>query len=178
MKSDYRCIDIAGRLLTVIAGSVVFAAMTGCVSMMPGEKHIDDETSIRRHMVPAVAEYAGEWAYTSSCNQGHYVTLDLRMDPVGIVGEWSDGTQLRGSQGKLHGVVAGSHLEVALCDEGGGGSGNSACPYFTEGQNSLELRGNSLVWRQRFGAAFTDYVTLQRAGAVDPAAGKSLMCAT
>ena len=62
-------------------------------------------------------KFEGEWSYRDDCDRGHYVTLELKRENDQLIGSWSDGTLLRGSQGLLKGRVANDRLIAEWCSE-------------------------------------------------------------
>jgi len=103
-------------------------------------------------------QFAGDWGYATDCNFGHHVTLSLKEQAGAVTGEWSDGTNVRGSQGSLKGAVRDGKLSVAWCSEAEERGGYPLCPTYSEPDGYLVRRGETLVWMR----GDSEYVVLTR----------------
>lgn len=110
-----------------------------------------------------VSAFEGDWYYGSDCDFGHYVTLGLKRSGTELVGDWSDGTRVRGSQGQLKGALRNGELAVQFCDEGGGLGGHSECPNFEGSRDIFVREGDGLVWYRTNNSERIRYVTLRPA---------------
>jgi hypothetical protein len=107
---------------------------------------------------PAAGLYVGEWAYGQSCGWQHSAHLRLRIaDDGGIVGDWSDGTRVRGEHGELRGELRGDRLFMRFCREA---VGEYACPRFGPVDSYLQRRGETVVWYRAYGTTHREYLTL------------------
>ena len=107
--------------------------------------------------------FEGDWYYGSDCDFGHYVNLGLKRVGNGYIGDWSDGTRVRGSQGNLQGKVRNGELVAQLCDDGNDVGGVPDCPKFEEPHDIFVRSGDHLVWSYVYDGKRTQYVTLHRA---------------
>lgn len=114
--------------------------------------------------VPPSRPFHGAWSYATHCGFGHYVALDLVENEGRVTGSWSDGTNVRGSQGELKGDVRDGRLHVEWCGEGEEAGGHPQCPQYGDDSDFFERRGDSLVWFRSSGTEATEYVVLQPAG--------------
>lgn len=105
-------------------------------------------------------QFAGDWSFSTDCNFGHYVTLSLEENAGVVTGEWTDGTNVRGSQGKLKGVVGAGRLDLQWCSEAEESGGYPLCPQYSKPEGYLVRRDQALVWMK--GA--TEYAVLTRGG--------------
>lgn len=110
-----------------------------------------------------VGALEGDWYYGSDCDFGHYVTLGIKRSGAEIVGDWSDGTRVRGSQGQLKGALRNGELAVQFCDEGGEIGGQPQCPDFDAARDSFVREGDTLVWYRTNNGERTRYVMLRPA---------------
>jgi hypothetical protein len=111
----------------------------------------------------ATDTFAGDWYYGSDCDFGHYVTLGLKRSGNGYIGDWSDGTRVRGSQGDLRGTIRNDELVVQRCDDGSDVGGEPDCPTFEPAHDIFVRDGDSLVWSHAYNGERSPYVTLRRA---------------
>jgi len=117
--------------------------------------------------VGGLASMVGDWGYRTDCNFGHYPNLTIPNSGGGTaVGEWADGTRLRGSRGSLQGEWRHSRLYVRFCEDEDWGGGHPICPVYGPVEAYMELRGEQLVWFRSVGLPegkmFREYVTLSR----------------
>ena len=117
-----------------------------------------------RHPVTAdhPEEFEGEWSYRSDCDQGHYVTLNLENKNDLLIGSWSDGTQLHGSQGLLKGHVKQGRLVAEWCGEDEQAVAPALCSTYEESDDYLVARDGMLVWYQKYGQDHVKYVVLKQ----------------
>lgn len=139
------------------------------------------QTALRQQDIPATAEAAksptgtatdtrakggasfeGDWAYRTDCDRGHYVTLSLSADKSGLIGTWSDGTQLGGSQGRLRGRIEDGKLIADWCGDDEEAGGYPICPIYAKSEDYFVLRDQSLLWYRKSGANFTQYVVMKK----------------
>ena len=118
---------------------------------------IDDPTKIDK-----AREFEGQWSYSDDCDRGHYVTLEIKRESDQLIGSWSDGTLLRGSQGLLKGRVNEGRLIAAWCSEDEGAGAPARCPEYEESDDYLVVRDGILVWYQRYGQSHVEYVVLKQ----------------
>lgn len=107
-------------------------------------------------------EFEGEWSYRNDCDRGHYVTLDIKRDNDLLTGSWSDGTLLRGSQGLLKGRLSRGRLIAEWCSEYEEAGAPAPCPNYDPSEDYLEARGGTIVWYQKYGQEYSEYVVLTK----------------
>ena len=105
-------------------------------------------------------EFEGQWSYRDDCDRGHYVTLELRREGDQIIGAWSDGTQLRGSEGLLKGKVAKDRLIAEWCSKYEEVGAPAVCPHYDWLEDYLAMREGKIVWYQKYGQEYSEYVVL------------------
>lgn len=103
--------------------------------------------------------FAGSWSYTKTCESGHYVNLELRQSGAHVSGEWSSGTQIRGSDGQLDGTIRDNKLHVRYCSDDDE-SGYAICPNYGAEEDYFVLREGALVRYQKFGKDFKQDISL------------------
>ncbi len=109
--------------------------------------------------------FAGTWAYQKACADKHSLSIDLSQSSAGAVtGDWSEGTRVRGSDGKLSGSVRDGKLHVRYCSTDSE-AGYAACPQMGDVEDYFVLRGGNLVRFQKYGKDFKEDVTLHPASA-------------
>jgi len=111
---------------------------------------------------PDVRDFEGGWSYRNDCGTGHYVTLELRKENTVLAGSWSDGTLLRGSQGMIKGQLDQGRFVGEWCDEGGAVGSPSLCPSYEKLDDYLVFRDGTLVWYQKYGREYVEYVVLTK----------------
>lgn len=107
-------------------------------------------------------EFEGQWSYRDDCDRGHYVTLELKKNNNQLIGSWSDGTLLRGSQGLLKGRVSGDRLIAEWCSEYEEAGALALCPHYDWSEDYLVARDDTLVWYQKYGQDYVEYVVLKK----------------
>lgn len=107
-------------------------------------------------------KFEGEWSYRDDCDNGHFVTLELKREKDLLVGSWSDGTLLRGSQGLLRGRVNQGKLVAEWCSEDEQAGAPSLCPSYEPSNDYLLARDGTLVWHQKYGQEDVEYVVLKK----------------
>jgi len=134
-----------------LLGALLFAATmltTSCSTAASGAK---------------VPQFAGKWAYAKKCDSGHYLGLDLQQSGDRVSGDWSEGTNSRGSDGKLEGQVRGDKLYVRYCSDDGE-VGYAACPEFSGDEDYFRLDAGKLVRYQKNGSSYRPGVALHPDG--------------
>lgn len=111
--------------------------------------------------------FAGDWGFSTSCYKGHYVGIDIARDGEGYSGSWSDGTDIRGSDGLLKGRVSDGKLVLELCSKYVESGSYAQCPKYEGRVGYFERRGDQLVWYRQSGDVIDEYVILDR----EPIAG-------
>lgn len=89
----------------------------------------------------------GDWGYSTQCNQGHFITISLELRGQKLIGDWSDGTLLSGSDGQIEIETASGSLAAKRCgsDES---SGLPLCPLLEDIGDRFQLRHDRLYWYQ------------------------------
>lgn len=118
--------------------------------------------------------FAGDWGFSTRCNRGHYVGVSFKREGDGYIGDWTDGTDLSGSDGKFEGRLRGKKLEYDACSQVEQRGGYEVCPNFTRKVGYFVREGEKLVWYQQYPKVTVRYLTLSRQPAlqvpsVDPA---------
>lgn len=123
-----------------------------------------------RHPITAdnPEKFEGEWSYRSDCDQGHYVTLKLENKNDLLIGAWSDGTQLHGSQGLLKGHMKQGRLVAEWCSESEQAGSPALCPTYKDSDDYLVARDGTLVWYQKYGQDYVEYVVLKQGSESQP----------
>ncbi|WP_369934491.1 hypothetical protein [Xanthomonas tesorieronis] len=103
--------------------------------------------------------FSGEWAYAKKCDLGHYLSLHLQQHGDRVTGDWSEGTNVRGSDGQLQGRVRGTTLYVRYCSDDGE-KGYAACPAFTGPDDQFRLENGQLVRYEKYGSDYRRTVAL------------------
>ena len=107
-------------------------------------------------------KFEGEWSYRDDCDRGHYVTLELKRENDQLIGSWSDGTLLRGSQGLLKGRVTKDRLIAEWCSEYEEAGAPARCPRYDWSEEYLVARDGKIVWYQKYGQKYSEYVVLTK----------------
>ncbi len=118
---------------------------------------IDDPIQIEK-----VREFEGQWSYRNDCDRGHYVTLELKRENDQLIGSWSDGTLLRGSQGLLKGRVSNDRLIAEWCSEYEEAGAPAICPQYDSLEDYFVARDGKIVWYQKYGKEYSEYVVLTK----------------
>lgn len=118
---------------------------------------VDDPTKIAKPR-----EFEGQWSYRDDCDRGHYVTLELMRENDQLIGSWSDGTLLRGSQGLLKGRVSKDRLIAEWCSEYEEAGAPALCPRYDRLEDYLVARDGKIVWYQKYGQEYSEYVVLTK----------------
>ncbi|WP_198148978.1 lysozyme inhibitor LprI family protein [Luteibacter yeojuensis] len=113
-----------------------------------------------------VAGVAGDWAYRSKCNFGHFVELTVTGGGSTAQGTWSDGTRVRENEGKVLGEWKADRLYLRFCADNEERGGFPVCPAFSDVAAYVVPEGNGLAWYRTWGpkeeGAFTKYVVMTR----------------
>lgn len=104
-------------------------------------------------------QFTGNWSYGKACDSGHYVNLILNQTDGHVSGQWSAGTNIRGSDGQLNGVVRDDRLYVLYCSDDGE-IGYEACPRFGGEEDYFVLRHGMLVRFMKYGADYRQDISL------------------
>ncbi len=160
MRNARRCgVGVAWVAAFALSGLAAWAA--GAAERGAGAQRPPARVSER-----AVADFLGEWGYASSCGFGHSAGLSLRVESGRVVGEWSDGTRVRGNQGRLRAQLDGERLYLRQCYDDPDERGVAHCPDYAAEPDYLVRRGRQLVWYRRFGTGasseFREYIALDR----------------
>lgn len=107
------------------------------------------------------SNFAGSWAYIKKCDHGHSLNLTIEQTGEHVTGEWSEGTNLRGGDGKLKGNVRGGKLFVRYCSTDGEAT-MSVCPEYDDYEDLFELNETGLVRSRKSGSNYEKDVTLHR----------------
>lgn len=107
-------------------------------------------------------EFEGQWSYRDDCDRGHYVTLELKRDNNQLIGSWSDGTLLRGSQGLLKGRVSNGRLIAEWCSEYEEAGAPAVCPHYDWLEDYFVARDGKIAWYQKYGQEYSEYVVLTK----------------
>jgi len=107
-------------------------------------------------------KFEGEWSYRDDCDHGHYVTLELKRGNDQLIGSWSDGTLLRGSQGLLKGRVSNHRLIAERCSEYEDAGAPALCPQYDWLEDYFVARDGKIVWYQKYGKEYSEYVVLAK----------------
>lgn len=110
-----------------------------------------------------VPSFAGKWAYAKKCDSGHYLGLELQQSGDHVSGDWSEGTNARGSDGKLEGQVRGDKLYVRYCSDDGE-VGYAACPNYSGAEDYFLIDKDTLVRYQKYGSSYRRGVVLHPDG--------------
>ncbi|MXV11149.1 hypothetical protein DYQ93_08955 [Xanthomonas sp. LMG 8992] len=103
--------------------------------------------------------FSGEWAYAKRCDLGHYLSLHLKQHGDRVTGDWSEGTNVRGSDGQLQGQVRGGRLYVRYCSDDGE-RGYATCPAFSGPEDQFQLENGQLVRYEKYGSDYRRTVAL------------------
>jgi hypothetical protein len=107
--------------------------------------------------------FSGEWGYAKKCDFGHFIGITLEQRGNRVTGDWSEGTNLRGGDGRIEGEVRGTKLYVRYCSDDGE-AGYSACPVFSGSEDYFLLEGEMLVRYQKYGSRYERDVALHPDG--------------
>ena len=166
MKSATNYVRLSGVILIVAAShSVACSSQPGlsqaaadqppALSSEQKSRATDAAVQIRQ-----AREFEGQWSYRNECDQGHFVTLDIRNKNGVLTGSWSDGTLVQGSQGQLRGRIENGRLVLERCDDSGKAGGLASCPSYGKSREYLVAKGEALVWYQAYGSKPVEYVVL------------------
>ncbi|QNH22922.1 hypothetical protein HEP73_03871 [Xanthomonas sp. GW] len=106
-----------------------------------------------------VPPFAGKWGYAKKCDLGHYLGLDLQQSGDRVSGDWSEGTNARGSDGRLEGRVRGNKLYVRYCSDDGE-VGYAVCPEYSGAEDYFLIEQETLVRYQKYGSSYRRGVAL------------------
>lgn len=123
---------------------------------------LDERWDSAPAQVQDVQAFEGQWSYRNDCDRGHYVTLDIKNESGLVTGSWSDGTLVRGSQGRLRGRIEQGRLVVERCSESEEAGGPALCPNYQKSQDYLVVKGDALAWYQEYGSEPVEYVVLSK----------------
>lgn len=112
--------------------------------------------------VDSSQKFEGEWSYHNDCDHGHYVTLEFKREKDLLVGFWSDGTLLRGSQGLVRGRVDQGRLVAEWCSDSEQAGAPALCPSYEPSDDYLVARDGVLAWYQKYGQDYVEYVVLKQ----------------
>lgn len=112
--------------------------------------------------VDSAQKFEGEWSYRNDCDRGHYVTLELKRENDQLIGSWSDGTLLRGSQGLLKGRVSKDRLIAEWCSDYEEAGAPAVCPHYDWSEDYLVARDGKIIWYQKYGQKYSEYVVLTK----------------
>lgn len=108
--------------------------------------------------------FSGSWKYQQTCGSQHSATLTLHQAGDDVVGDWTDGTSVSGSDGSLKGSVRDGKLFVRYCGNDDQ-AGYAICPkYEAQESDYFFHEGEDLVWYRMVGKkganTFDRYVVL------------------
>lgn len=106
--------------------------------------------------------FVGDWGFSTRCYKGHYVGIDITRDGDGYSGSWSDGTDIRGSDGLLKGRVSDGRLVLKFCSKYVESGSYAQCPKYEGRVGYFVRRGDQLVWYRQSGEVVDEYVILVR----------------
>lgn len=164
---------IRRRLVCVIFSLILTGHLAAC-SMQPGPSKGEvvrpSGASVKARELAAAhpvqvdntQKFEGEWSYRNDCDHGHYVTLELKRENDQLIGSWSDGTLLRGSQGLLKGKVANDRLIAEWCSEYEEAGAPALCPRYDWSEDYLVAQDGTIVWYQKYGQEYSEYVVLTK----------------
>ncbi|HZF98077.1 MAG TPA: hypothetical protein VEY92_07510 [Pseudoxanthomonas sp.] len=173
MNSATNYVRLSGVILIVAASqSVACSSQPGLTqaaadqspATRPEQK---DRTTDAAAPTSRTQGFEGQWSYRDECDRGHFVTLDIQNENGAVTGSWSDGTLVRGSQGRLRGRIENDRLVLERCDDSGEAGGLASCPDYGKSQEYLVAKGDALVWYQGYGSKPVEYVVLGK-GAKPP----------
>ncbi|MFC5571372.1 hypothetical protein ACFPN1_15010 [Lysobacter yangpyeongensis] len=109
----------------------------------------------------SLADFEGDWSYANDCEFGHYANLSLKRSGNAVLGDWSDGTRVRGTDGLLRGALKDNRLMLELCTNGNERGAEPYCPAFAGSHDFVERRGDALIWYRHYDDV-TQYLVLER----------------
>lgn len=164
---------IRRRLVCVVFALALSGHLAACTMQSDFSKGAFDrpaDASVKPREIPAAhpvqvdnaQKFEGEWSYRDDCDRGHYVTLELKRKNDRLIGSWSDGTLLRGSQGLLKGRVNEGRLIAEWCSEYEEAGAPPLCPHYDWSEDYLVARDGGIVWYQKYGQEYSEYVVLTK----------------
>ncbi|KQZ55637.1 hypothetical protein ASD53_15335 [Lysobacter sp. Root559] len=139
-------------------------ALSGSACSVQNER----PTATTRAATEARADpFAGDWGFSTRCYKGHYVGITLKREGDRYTGSWSDGTDIRGSNGLLKGRASGGKLVFEVCSNYVESGSYAQCPKYEGRVGYFERRGGQLVWYRQSGDVIDEYAILDR----EPIAG-------
>lgn len=142
----------SARLIVLVVGMAIFF-----ISAKPRELSTTDPVQ-----VDSARKFEGEWSYRNDCDHGHFVTLELKRENDLVVGSWSDGTLLRGSQGLVRGRINKGQFVAEWCSEYEQAGAPSLCPSYEPSDDYFVARDGALVWYRKYGQDHVEYVVLKK----------------
>ncbi|WP_244298149.1 hypothetical protein [Xanthomonas prunicola] len=124
--------------------SVAMVLATSCSSAAPAAK---------------APSFSGTWGYAKKCDSGHFLGITLEQHGNHVTGDWSEGTNSRGGDGKLEGDMREAKLYVRYCSDDGE-AGYSACPVFSGNEDYFIFENGTLVRYQKYGSRYERDVVL------------------
>lgn len=128
----------------------------------PVDASANELSAVHPIHVDSAQAFEGDWSYRDDCDRGHYVTLELKRENDQLIGSWSDGTLLRGSQGLLKGRVNEGRLIVEWCSAYEEAGAPALCPHYEWSEDYLVARDGTIVWYQKYGQEYSEYVVLTK----------------
>lgn len=89
----------------------------------------------------------GDWGYSTECNQGHFITITLALRGQKLIGSWSDGTLLSGSDGEIEVEANTGGFTAKRCGSNES-SGLPLCPRLHHVGDRFQLKHGRLYWYQ------------------------------
>ena len=122
------------------------------------------ETSNRSDVsVGSPAPFQGDWGFASHCGFGHYIGITLVQTGKTVSGNWSDGTNLRGSSGELTGEIRDKRLFVKFCSDNlENNSAYKLCPEMEQVDDYFAIENGNLVWYGPLGDGLRRYAVLRK----------------
>ncbi|MDR6674224.1 hypothetical protein [Xanthomonas sp. 1678] len=103
--------------------------------------------------------FEGKWAYANKCGSGHYLGINLRQSGDRVSGNWSEGTNVHGGDGKLEGQLRGKKLYVRYCSDDEE-VGYADCPEFSGDEDYFRVDRGMLVRYKKYGSSYVRTVAL------------------
>ena len=89
----------------------------------------------------------GDWGYATQCNQGHFIAISLKTRGQKLIGDWSDGTLLSGSDGEIEVEASAGSFSAKRCASEES-SGLPLCPRLQDVGDRFQLKHGRLYWYQ------------------------------
>jgi hypothetical protein len=160
--SAFSCTVISLALAGLLTACTLRADATKGIRERPQHVMANPDKAPISNPTQKARGFEGQWSYRDDCDHGHYVTLELKRDRDQLIGSWSDGTLLRGSQGLLKGRVSNGRLIAEWCSEYEEAGVLAVCPHYDWLEDYFVARGGTIVWYRKYGQEYSEYVVLTR----------------